>query len=331
MGDVLHVIPAAVALRRLFPEARIAWAVEAHWSPLLEGEMGLDEVLAVPLNRWRRDKLGGASRRALLDSLGVLRREAFDLAIDFQGLLKSAALAGWTGAAARLGFAREQLRESASALFYTRSWAAGGEHVVDRCLALASAAAGGADPGAVAFPLPQGELSFWLPAEDFLLASPRAGWPGKEWPPEYYAELARLAYRERGVQLVLDGGPAEEEYLRWIAALAGEGACRVHVSTLPELIGANRRARAVLGVDSGPMHLAAALSRPGVALFGPTDPARNGPYGSSLSVLRDDNVVTTYKRQTSIHPSMRALDPPRVWRALRERMDEAAEESPRSS
>src|SRR5581483_9929801 len=149
-------------------------------------------------------------------------------------------------------------------------------HVVDRNLDLAVAA--GATSILSSFPLPPGSPEEPLPDGDFVLACPLAGWRSKQWPAEYYTVLATRLRRELGVPLVLNAPPG--------AIFPPAPDALLHTSGIPGLIYATRRATAVLGVDSGPLHLAAALSRPGVAIFGPTDPARNGPYGGSLQVLR---------------------------------------------
>jgi heptosyltransferase-1 len=149
-----------------------------------------------------------------------------------------------------------------------------------------------------------------LPRGGFVLASPLAGWPAKQWPLAYYSRLATRLERELELPLVLNG-PAE------MGEFANVPSALVHHSTVAGLIHATRRATAVIGVDSGPLHVAAALAKPGVAIFGPTDPAVNGPYGGSLAVLRSADAVTSYKRHSIIDASMREIDPDRVFEALK--------------
>jgi heptosyltransferase-1 len=172
--------------------------------------------------------------------------------------------------------------------------------VVDRNLELAAAA--GATRLLRNFPLPNGSPESDLPTGDYVLASPLAGWGAKQWPLEHYRVLARMLRDQLGVSLVLDGPP---------------GSDFDHHSSITGLIHATRRAAAVVGVDSGPLHLAAALGRPGVAIFGPTDPARNGPYGNSIHVLRSKSASTTYKRGPDIAASMRAITPDQVFASLK--------------
>ncbi|MEZ5365343.1 MAG: lipopolysaccharide heptosyltransferase I [Bryobacterales bacterium] len=286
MGDVLHTLPALTLLRRALPAAKIAWAVEPHWAPLLRGNPALDEVIEVPLKAWRKSMFATETRRSWRALRDGLRGRAFDAAIDFQGLIKSALLARAAKPGAVAGFERGEVREALAAKFYTHRFLANRRHVVDKNLALARGVCSVTDDFPAAVYLPDGEQAESLPGGDFILASPLAGWKSKQWPPERYAKLAALAWQQRRLPLVLDGAPADRAYLEGIADLAPEGACRVHVSSLLELVGATRAATAVLGVDSGPMHLAAALNKRGVALFGPTDPERNGPYGGTLTTLR---------------------------------------------
>ncbi len=157
--------------------------------------------------------------------------------------------------------------------------------------------------------IPPGREEGRLPKGPFVLASPFAGWTGKEWPLESYESVARSLNRE-GLELVLN---VPESKVNETSRL---GNVNVHSSSIPGLIDATRRATAVLGVDSGPLHLAAALDKPGVALFGPTDPALTGPYGTTFKVLRAPGVQTTYKRHAEVHWSMRDISVDQVTAAL---------------
>ena len=296
MGDMIHALPAVASLKTSFPGARLTWVVEPRWAALLEGNPFVDRVVLLC-----RKTAGG-----LLESWRELRSEEYDFAVDFQGLLKSALTAACARPQRIFGFDASQVRERAAALFYSVKMMAASAHVVDRNLELAAAA--GATRISHAFPLPAGAPEGELPPGDFVLASPLAGWRSKQWPAEHYASLAARLRRELHVPLVMN--------LPAAARLQVQGAAP-HVSGLPGLIHATRRAAAVVGVDSGPMHLAAALGRPGVAIFGPTDPARNGPYGGSLRVLRSPTAATSYKRGDAIDESMRRVTPDEVFEALR--------------
>jgi heptosyltransferase-1 len=307
MGDVIHALPGVASLKHSFPGARITWVVEPRWAPLLEANPFVDRV--TPLRR--------GTARGILESWREIRSQRYDFAVDFQGLIKSAVTAACARPARIFGFHRTQVRERAAALFYSDEVSSASAHVVDRNLDLAAAA--GATAALRVFPLPPGAPEGDLPLGDFVLASPLAGWRGKQWPLAYYAALAVRVRADLGMALVLDGPPSAA------AELAQVAGAEAHSSGLPGLIHATRRAAAVVGVDSGPMHLAAALGRPGVAIFGPTDPARNGPYAGRMRVLRSPSAVTTYKRSEEIDSSMREISPDQVFESLRAALAAAAE------
>jgi heptosyltransferase-1 len=298
LGDIIHALPAVATLKHSFPGSHLSWVVDPKWACLLDGNPFVDEVI-----RFDRRTFSGVRQ-----AWRRLRSRQFRFAVDFQGLFKSALLASAARPERIYGFHQSQARERIAALFYSNRVRAQSTHVVDRNLELAAAA--GASAVLYAFPLPEGAPEGGLPQGDFVLASPLAGWPGKQWPLEYYSLLARVLRSKLGVSLVLNGPPQAAALLQSV-----EGA-EVHISGVPGLIHATRRARAVVGIDSGPTHLAAALGKPGVAIFGPTDPARNGPYGESFVVFRDDHAVTSYKRSQQIDPSMRAIPPELVFEAL---------------
>jgi len=293
MGDVIHALPAVASLKHSFPHSHVTWVIREGWMPLLENNPFVDEV--IPFER----TLSGIIR-----TRRKLRENRFDLAIDFQGLVQSALVAAAARPDRIAGFHRSQVREKAAALFYSTCVEARMKHVVDRNLELVAAA--GASSLLHTFSLPEGSAEGELPEGKFVLTSPLAGWGSKQWPAEFYQELAgRL-----DVPLVVNGPPEAAEVLSRIRG------AHVHLSGIAGLIHATRRAQAVIGVDSGPLHLAAALSKPGVAIFGPTDPLRNGPYGGSIRVLRRADVATTYKRAAETHESMRAISPQDVLEAL---------------
>jgi len=293
MGDIIATLPAVASLKHSIPHAKITWAVEPRWIPLLEQNPYLDSLCLI-----ERRTLHG-----LKSAFHNLRSERFDLGVDFQGLIKSALVATVARPEKIFGFEGAQAREPAASWFYSTKVSARSRHVVDRNLDLAAAA--GASNILRTFPLPSGEPEGPLPDGDFVLASPLAGWGAKQWPLEYYSQLAAVLRREWGLPLVVNGPHP----------IQAPGADN-HVSGLRGLIHATRRATAVLGVDSGPLHLAAALGRPGVAIYGPTDPARTGPYGGSITVLRSPDATTTYKRAAQPDASMRAITPDQVAAAL---------------
>ena len=295
MGDIIHALPAVASLRHSFPRARLTWVVQEQWVPLLKGNGVVDRIIVFH----RRDPgTWRATRREL-------RSQPYDLAIDFQGLIKSALIAHMARPEKLVGFGKDAVRERAAGWFYSARAAIRSAHVVDRALELAQFA--GASNLVRVFPLPAGSPEGDLPARPFVLASPFAGWASKQWPLEHWSRLARIVKEKLGLPLVLNGAPGTipeiPETIR-------------HESGLPGLIDATRRAAAVIGVDSGPLHLAAALGKWGVAIFGPTDPDRNGPYRSEMTVLRQPGTAVSYARGTTIDPSMAAITPEQVCDAL---------------
>ena len=318
MGDIIHALPAVTRLKCSFPRARITWAIESRWAPLLDDNPYVDSVLPLVISKWRRAPWNLATWVKFRDSRRQLRAGRFDLAVDFQGLFKSAMVTYLSRADRVYGFERDMVRERIAASFYSNRVASHSAHVVQQNLDLATAVGGTTGP--IVFPLPDGKPEASLPHGDYVLTSPVAGWASKQWPPEHYAELARLLWREKGLPLVIDCAPAHRSYGEQIVNQAPTGSCLLHVSSLEGLLAATRRAKAVVGVDSGPLHLAAALQIPGVAIFGQTDPARNGPYGSSFKVLRASGVVTSYKRRDQIDSCMLVIQPEQVWGALQEQL-----------
>lgn len=293
MGDILHALPAVASLKKSFPDHRVVWAMAPKWMELVEGNPFVDEV--VPFDR--------RNTRTLVPCWRHLRALRPSRAIDFQGLIQSALV----GRAARpqqfFGFDRSAVREPLAAAMYSHCWRPSARHVVDRNLQLAEYA--GASILTRRAWLPAGSDDGAWPDVPFVLTNPLAGWKSKQWPLANYEIVAQRLQRE-GVALVANvPGHAAGEFqdLKHV---------QLHSSSISGLIGATRRAAAVLGVDSGPLHLAAALGKPGVALFGPTDPERNGPYGGSIEVMRVADAETSYKREDMIHRSMMQISPEEV-------------------
>jgi heptosyltransferase-1 len=302
MGDVIHALPAVATLKHSFPGSTLTWVIHPRWSLLLDRNPFVDEMI-----RFDRRKAG-----SLADAWRALRIKRYDFAVDFQGLIQSALIASVARCDRIYGFHQSQVRERLAALFYSNRVRSTQRHVVDRNLELAAAA--GASTMLVKFPLPEGVPEGELPEGRFVLSNPQAGWGAKQWPIEHYRTLARRLRGELGVPLVLNGPHGSQELLGSVPD------AMVNISGVPGLIHATRRAAVVLGCDSGPMHLAAALDKPGVAIYGPTDPARNGPYGRAFTVLRSPDAVTSHKRRPATDASMEKITPDQVFEALKARL-----------
>lgn len=302
MGDIVHSLPGAASLKHSFPAAQVTWVVEPKWVPLLEGNGFVDRIVV-----FRRDDPLSWSR-----TKAELRARHYDLAVDFQGLTKSAVIAHLARPERIAGFGPRVVRERPAGLFYSTRVPSSALHVVDQALDLAAGA--GATDLVRVFPLPAGFSEGRLPDAPFALASPLAGWASKQWPLEYYEELAAMLRAKLGMPLVLNGAPG---------AVPKVPGTLAHESGIPGLIDATRRAALVIGVDSGPLHLAAALNKSGVAIFGPTDPIRNGPYGGDFQIFRLSSARTTHRRGTVIDASMRAIRPEQVFAGLAARVNSA--------
>jgi heptosyltransferase-1 len=309
MGDVIHSLPAVTALRAAFPEAILGWLIEERWAELLctlptprTGPRSaqrplVDRVHTVNTRRWRTAPFSVATWERVAASLSDLRAARYEIALDLQGAVRSSLLARWSGASVIYGAA--QPRENLASMFYTRQIIAGGEHVVEQNLSLSEAVA----QQTLKIPkidLPHDDASEQecdrrLKAQgtpDFALLNPGAGWGAKQWPAERYGEVAtRLA--ENDLRSLINVGPGEEDLGHAVESASG-GRAEIFTGSLTQLIALTRRARVFIGGDTGPMHLAVALGVPVVGMFGPTDPARNGPFGSGSIVLRSSASNTSY-------------------------------------
>jgi heptosyltransferase I len=319
MGDVIHAIPSASALRDTFPGARIDWAIDPKWARLLEGNPDIAEVIAADRK----------SAGAVASTLRRMRAAKYTCAIDFQGLYKSALLAFASGAPRRIGFQSSYAREGLASLLYTDCLNPRGAHKVEHNLTLAEFA--GAKKASPRFPLvvrPEDEdrAARELAAhalETFYVLNPGGGWLSKCWPAERYGELHRALSARYGWRGAVTFGPGEEGLAREVAQAAGDPSPVAIPLDLGPLMALMRRARFVVSADTGPLHLAAALDVPVVGLFGPTDPARNGPFSLDSSrhvVLRNPrNCETTYARGKTYSPAMLSIGVPQVAEAIERR------------
>jgi lipopolysaccharide heptosyltransferase I len=262
LGDVIHTIPAVVSLRE---QANITWAVEAAYRELVELVAGVNTIPA-RLKTWSKAPL--AHRGAIRETWRALRRGGFDEAIDFQGLIKSAALMRVSAAKVRYSFDRDAIREKQAAWFSNRHVAVDTtKHVIDQNLELATAAGGRGKVEVDWSRFPQNKnLDSY---RDAIVLLPGAGKPNKLWPVERFRELASRI----GPAALAVWGPGERELAEAIGTRAAPP------TNLRELAWILQNARVVVGADTGPLHLADALGMKVVGLYGPTDPRRNGPYG----------------------------------------------------
>jgi heptosyltransferase I len=341
LGDVLHAMPAVSALRELRPEWMIRWAIEPQWSPLLSASdcvtPGDPRDSATPLvDGWFRVetrvwKQGPFSPSTMASVKGLrqrLRAGNFDVAVDMQGLIRSAVIGRLASARRYVG--RAEPREGAAKFFYRERVRVSATHVVEQGCELLGAAVGfPLKPVRVGLPV-DAVAEAWVEGlvpdgERFVVMAPTAGWGAKEWPAERYgavaAELGKAGYRVL-VNTASSGNPTAER----VVQTSGGAAVAIPCS-IAEMIALVRRASLVMAGDTGPLHLAAALERPLVGLYGPTDPRRTGPFGVGARfpgrVLRDAASLTDHTRRSEPEAGLSRVGADEVASAALEVLREA--------
>lgn len=309
MGDVLHALPAIAALRVARPAWEIDWVVDPRWAPLLVHGGGngplVRRVHLAETKLWSKSPGSMATLQSIFRLRSELRRESYDVAVDMQGTLRSGVIGRMAGAKKLVGYSDP--REWLAAQFYTRRMRRRGTHVVEQGAGLLGDACGvSLDPAQVVLPGDEAAETWAeenVRARPLMMLAPGGGWGAKRWPAERFAAVAR------GMSsLVKDcvvNASSDADALALQVADESSGAARIAGCNVAQLIALMRRTDLFVGGDSGPLHLAAALAVPSVALFGPTDPARNGPWGPGAKiVLRDAASVTSYKRAPGVDPGM---------------------------
>ena len=299
LGDVIHAIPAVAALRNRHPQSRIDWLVDPRYVALLRLVEAVDGVIAID-PRWLRR---GGERPEFLARMRDVRAVGYEAVIDLQGLVKSAALARGAGGKRTIGFPRQHLREPLAALMYTETPNPGSAtHVVHKNIALMRAV--GVFDRTVHFPIsvPRTpavlEVVERLGARRYALINPGAAWPNKRWPPARFGAVAAALLRDAGLRSVVLWGPGEEAAAREVVAVASGAAELSPPTGITDLLGLARDAGLMISGDTGPLHIAGAMGTPIVALFGPTDPQRNGPWSrEDISLSRVHDCECLYERQ----------------------------------
>ena len=286
LGDIVHTVPSAAAIRRAYPDATVHWLVDARYGELLDLVPVVTRKIAVRMS----------DAGSMWAALGELRRGRYDVALDLQGLLKSAVFARLSGAARVIGFPPDLLRERAARVFYTETAGEGASHVIDKNLSMLSAI--GVRVPDVEFPLVDRNPGIAADARarlglgasgPFALINPGAAWPNKRWPPVYFAELAKQLSKRHGLRSLVLWGPGEEHIAQTIAMASDNAAAVSPKTTIADVISLSKAATLMISGDTGPLHVAAAVGTPTVGIFGPTDPARNGPWA------QDDLVASRYR------------------------------------
>jgi heptosyltransferase I len=333
MGDVLHAMPAVAALRQLHPDWEIRWAIEPRWRELLAS--GTVRSVAMPLvdgwfavdtQRWKRRGFSMATVSNVLGLRRELRAGRFDLCMDMQGTIRSAMVGRMAGARRFVGM--EAPREGVARWLYGERVSLTAAHVVEQGCELLGAAVGEVlRPAKVTLPMdPAAER--WCDAlrleGRFVLIAPTAGWAAKQWPAKRYGAVA-AALGQEGFGVVVNSwglDKAADTVVRTSRRFAMAVPC-----TVGQMIALVRRAALVIGGDTGPVHLAAALERPVVGIYGPTDPVRNGPFGAGTifpgRVLRDASSVTSHKRSAEAEEGLLRIGVDEVVGAALEVLGEA--------
>ena len=335
MGDILHALPAVTALRMAHPEWAIDWVVEPMWSALLTAQSGtirdtlkpsprqplVDRIHFASTRQWRHNLLASETRREIGALRSALKKEHFDAVIDFQGAVRSAMIARMAPSRRYIGEAKP--REPVAKLLFTERVETRGVHVIEQDFEVAAAVAG--DELCPVQPMlpfdPEAEgWADWLMSQGeqgpAVLINPGAGWGAKRWPAERYADVAR-ALLNRGFRIFVNAGPGEVMLAETVVKRTGGGA-RSLLCSVEQLIAITRRMSLAIAGDTGPLHLACALGRPVVGIYGPTDPSRNGPFGVPFKVLRSPESRRDHARRAEPEAGLLTITPEEVLQAAEE-------------
>jgi heptosyltransferase-1 len=326
LGDIVHTFPAVAALRESFPKSEIVWLTHPRWKELVASSELATDI-------WETETRSYHSSREII---GQIRKKHFTTAIDYQGLWKSAALPFIGGVSRRIGFSSQTIREFGVPILYTDRVRCTQTHIADQNGELSVRAGARNSVAPVALSVPSIQELFVLQLlrgfaiERYIVLSPAGGWRSKCWPPNRYGALCRKIRGALGLRCVLNYGPGEDHLISAVKAASEEADPIAYNGSLGQLMALLRNAVCIVGGDTGPLHLAVALGTPAVAIFGPTDSARNGPYRmgdrstnvSSIDiVLRSPHAVTTYKRGGQAAPSILEIEVDTVFDAVRRQVE----------
>ncbi len=303
LGDIVHAIPVAAALRRAWPGARIDWLVSARHSEILDLVSVIDRRIAV------RDRGGVTGGTALFAAVRDLRRTRYDVAVDLQGLVKSALIARGSGAPRILGFTSRYLREPLARFVYTEAHDPGGggiyhpgetRHVVEINLGLLAPL--GVRKMTPEFPIADADSDAAREVAGrtdgrYALLNPGAAWPNKRWPAPRLAAVARALRDRHGVLSAVIWGPGERELAEAVVGEAAGAAMLTPPTAIADVVALARSALVMVSGDTGPMHIAAAVGTPVVGIYGPTRPERNGPWHPDDVVVRAPGCECHHLRQ----------------------------------
>jgi 3-deoxy-D-manno-octulosonic-acid transferase/heptosyltransferase-1 len=329
IGDVLHTLPSLTELRKLYPEAHITWVVEEAAAELIKNHPALDVVLISRRRSWMKDFTSGEIRRPLREILSFvreLRQRPYDLVIDFHGLLKSSLIVLISSGKRKLGY--DSLQELSGLFLNEKIPEDMNKHAVDRYLDFPRYL--GAKTGRAEFALPVGSAAeaktrlllqkYDLEDKNYIAINPVALWETKLWDNEKFARLADLIAGKLNIKVVFTG--SERKAIEKITSQMSARAVNMGSETsLLDLASLYRKALIVITTDSGPMHLAAAVGTSVVALFGPTDPARTGPYGLGHAIIRTPLPCSPcFLKKCSTKKCMQDISPGQVFAAVQDQL-----------
>lgn len=293
IGDLVHTLPVLSALRRRFPDATIDWLVETRHRDVLLSNPDIDELIEVDTFSWRKRLLAPGTWRSIAASVREIRKRRYDAVLDFQGTIKSSVAARLAKTDRHVGFTSSAIKEKAASLFYSEQVDVNGapHHVIDRYLRLLSALEIETDERTFPIVVPD-EMNAAAAANlaslgwsDYVILNPGASWVTKRWDPAKFGALAVAIEKEWRLPSLVIWGPGEEDAARRIVEISSGSAKLAPATGVRDVIPYIRRARLFVSGDTGPMHLASASGVPVVGIFGPTDPARNGPFGAGDEVV----------------------------------------------
>jgi heptosyltransferase-1 len=320
LGDIVHTFPAVAGLRVSFPASEIIWLTHPRWVDLVASSGLASEI-------WPVDSRDLLSVRQVL---GQLRSRKWTAAIDYQGLWKAAFLPFFGGVSRRIGFSAATIREFGVPILYTDTVSCKTTHISDQNGELSSCAGATQPVAPFGLRIPDADLDEVRcdlqkqGLSHYIVLSPGGGWRAKCWPAWRFGILCQKIYAELGIRCVINYGPGEDTLAIQVQAAAEEARPILYDGELGPLMALLTSAMCIVGGDTGPLHLAVALGTPTIALFGPTDPARNGPYPPGDIVLRSPKAVTTYGRSNTTDPSLMELSVETVFAALKRRLESAA-------
>jgi heptosyltransferase I len=338
LGDIVHTFPAVAALRETYPAAEIVWLTHPRWKFLVESSSLASEVRTVDTR----------ALSSLRKAIHGVRQTAWDAAIDYQGLWKSATLPFFGGVKRRIGFSSRTIREFGVPILYTQRVNPTTVHIADQNGELSRRAGAKHRVAPVALSVIAEDQAVahaqlrTAGIDRYVVLSPGGGWRAKCWPAERFGALCQNIRNALGLRCIVNYGPGEDDLATSVRAASGDADPLLYNAALGPLMALLRSATCIVGGDTGPLHLAIALGTPAVALFGPTDPKRNGPYRNSIHsesaantiddtdpgdgdiVLRVPNSITSHARNNQTDLSMLAITVESVFNSVRRRIGASA-------